>query len=330
LASLVPLAAAVNVPTSPGQVSGVAGSTNTGSFVTTFTDKGSNVTQSLTVGTYGKGTARVRLDMRNFPSTRGGRAPGTPPTEAFSCILLAGAGIDWSGCGFLTGANSRVHSNGPLLVQGNGVLSGRGLTVDSTASVTVKGSATISAGLVKAPSIVGGSKITGTQLVAAVSSVAIPDIDLAPYYQCADKAQPRQVYSGKVTISSGFTPPGGVMWVDGELSIPNGRFTGCFIATGDIKCNADSVTATNGYPILISRDKDVSMQSQTDARGLIYTKTGDVKWTGGGRLTGSIICAGNVQKGGNSDLTMMYGDSTPATPGTSTAAVDRVVITAWQ
>jgi hypothetical protein len=173
--------------------------------------------------------------------------------------------------------------------------------------------------------------------VTTVPLVAIPDIDLTPYYNAA--LANGQVFSGSKSLSGTVTPNGGIMWVNGTLSFGNGTYNGCFIATGDIELKTTgngtiTQTAVQRYPVLVSRDGTITVkQAKTwTFTGLVYCKTGSFDKQGNGDVfgRGAIIAAGNVSKNGGWSG-MIYSDPTPIPPGGSGAAVvDKVIITAWQ
>lgn len=57
------------------------------------------------------------------------------------------------------------------------------------------------------------------------------------------------------------------------------------------------------WPTIYNKSGDVSFTGQAETYGFVYSE-GDVKFTGGGSLQGGpVIIKGNLQKGGNSDMT---------------------------
>jgi len=281
----------------------------------------------------------VILDIKNYGGSEPDDDSGTSETvtiggeelDAYDFAILTGAALSWSGTGVFTG--SKIHSNSSLSLGGNGNVNA---DASSHVSISVSGSAQLN-GDATAPSLSGTSKISGTKTTAAVPEVPLPAIDLAAYFTEANNHG--MVYSGPVTINNGdarTTPAGGILWINGDLTIPaNVNVTGCFIATGKVQFNGNQ-TKYAGYPALVSRDGEVSIQAQAVVHGLVYTATGEVKFAGGGTLYGSIIATGGLQKTGNSGV-IAYADSTPVPPvtdgsgsGSGSNPTDNIGVSAWQ
>ena len=72
----------------------------------------------------------------------------------------------------------------------------------------------------------------------------------------------------------------------------------------------------------------VSPASPGNYEGLIYTRIGDVKITGGGHLTGTIISGGDVEKSGGSTA-FAWKDCRPIPPGEPDAPLE-AELTVWQ
>jgi hypothetical protein len=270
-------------------------------------------------GTYRDLVERVILDTRLHQTTREG--PGETP---YLYAIISDHLITWTGCGVFEGG-AMVHANGQFQQSGSGVLNANG---SSTMGVDLKGASGSIDGNVDAPIISGKTaKITGTQTIRAVTRIPIPQIDLAPYYERALKNH--EVYSGNqhITVKQ---PVGGVMWVDGNLKI-SGQvdLTGCFIATGSIDISGNGVhQKVDELPAFISRDSSISLSGDVAVRGLIYARIGDINFTGGGNVTGSIICGGNFKKAGSSTV-ICYQRSVPRPP--DAPITDGVLcVSAWQ
>lgn len=259
------------------------------------------------------------LDVR----WQGGSASEGGP--AYECAILAAGQISWTGCGVFTG-DSRVHGNGLFKQAGSGELNA---WVTSSDEVTLNGNSGEIDGDVTAPDVSGKtSKVTGTITETAVDEIAIPQIDLVPYYN--EALAHGEVYEGDRTISGSFSPAGGIMWVNGNLQISgSGNLTGCFIATGDIHVSGSGTHAKmSGYPGFVSRDGSIKFSGSSTREGLVYARIGSVEITGSGSLTGSIICGGDFKKAGCSTI-VNYVDSTPVAP--NAAPGDGVLcVQAWQ
>lgn len=290
----------------------------------------SNKASIVSTGLYGSATALVRADIRNYTTTTTNGAP-IPGVSPYGFNILAGGDLVWAGNSDLQTSNGFLHCNGTY--SANGINTVRG-NVESCLGILLKGGANIT-GTGEAPVISGGA--VGDPVVGPVPLVAVPNIDLTPYYNAALASN--QVYTGTKTISGNITPPGGIMWVNGSLNIGVGTFTGCFIATGAITMQTtgnDTITLNkvNQYPVLASRDGSITVKQakMLTFNGLIYAKTGSFDKQGNGDVSamGAIIAAGNVTKNGGWTA-FIYSDPTPVPPGGSLEnARDKAIITAWQ
>lgn len=290
----------------------------------------SNKASITSTGVYGSATAIARVDVQNYPTTLTNGAPvqGQGP---YGFAILAGGDLGWAGNSDMQMSNGWMHCNGTY--SANGANTARG-NVESCLGISMVGGATIT-GIGKAPSISGGT--IGQPVVASVQTIAIPNIDLTPYYNAA--LSNNQVFGSGKAISGTVAPPGGIMWVNGTMSVGNGSYTGCFIATGAIELKTTgqgtiTFVKVNRYPVLATRDDSITVkQAKTlTFNGLIYCKTGSFDKQGNGDVfaTGAIIAAGNVTKNGGWSG-MIYGDPTPVPPGgIPPVTADKVIITAWQ
>lgn len=301
-----------------------------GTYDATVTTVGTNRANISCDGAYRSGRATAKLDIENIPQIKTNAAP-TPGMSPYGCTVLAGRDIEWVGNADLFTSNSWFHANGLYTANGVNKLYGN---MSSHSGIELVGGASIY-GIGRAPYIDGG--YVATSMVTSVQLLAIPDLDLTPYYNAALASN--QVYSGDRAISGTVTPPGGIMWVNGRLYMGNGTYTGCFIATGGIELQTTgngtiTVTKTQRYPILVSRDGGILVKQakQFNFTGLIYCKTGSFEKQGNGDVygIGTIIAAGDVTKNGGW-AGMIYQDSTPVPPGGSdVTSSDRVIVTAWQ
>ncbi len=275
-------------------------------------------------GTYGSATELAILDVINLGS-------GSPAVEVdwssmSNYTVVAGGEITWTGASQFTGGGL-LHSNAKFLRSGNGYIEG---DVTSSTQFHTKGNAGGIDGDVSAPIISGKTaKILGTKTVAAVPLVTIPDIDLTPY--ATEAAANGEYFTGNVSMNSSRTINGGVMFVDGDLTISgNDHFTGSFICTGTLSISGNgSLTAVSGYPALASRDGDVKFSGQKNVTGLIYVKSGDYEQTGGNTLNGQIIVKGDIKKAGNS-MVGLFMNSPPTIPGGTPSTETELGLNAWQ
>lgn len=301
-------------------------------IVVSGTGANSNKACITSTGVYASATAVSKVDIKNIPLTTTNGAPVQGSTNPYGFSILSGGYLDWAGGSDLSMSNGWMHSNGAYTANGNNTIYGN---VESAVSIGMVGGAIID-GTGRAPSISGGT--VTTPVVAAVPVLAIPDIDLTPYYNAA--LANNQVFSGGKILSGTVAPQGGIMWVNGSMTIQEGTYSGSFIATGAIEVKTASAAGSivmnkvNQYPVLASRDGSILVKQAKALtfNGLVYCKTGSFNKSGNGDVTatGAIIAAGNVTKNGGWTA-MIYSDPTPIPPGGSNLnSKDRVIITAWQ
>lgn len=297
-----------------------------GTFDVTVTPVSNIVAVVASLGVFGNASELVIMDAKNYGSINSLNWD----TNTLDYAILSGGDFDFGGSGSYSSPSGAalVHANGPMTIRGN---AGMNLDIKSATSISI-GNNKIINGSIQSPSMSYDPSmvtITGTSTVAPVPLVPIPDIDLTPYYNHA--LANGQVYNSSQTLSGDFTPPGGIMWVNGTLSLAgNATYNGSFIATGDMSVSGDgAVNNTNSYPTLVSRDGDMSFTGQKSVQGLIYVKTGDYQQTGGNTHEGQLIVKGNIDKGGNSDV-IVYSRSTIIPPGSTDNGDDIIGISAWQ
>jgi len=219
--------------------------------------------------------------------------------EAFEYAILCGGTFDFRGCGTIISpsGNAKFHANGALDNRGN-----THALIDMSSSTKITSGKVTFGGDITAPSfgLHKKAKVLGTKTQTAVPTVEIPDIDLTPYYNWANDHG--EVHNGYSSNSSD-TPSGGILWVDGDVNISGGTFSGSIIATGDIHLSGQAkVIASDCAFALASRDGDIQIAGQVEVTGLIYAKTGGLRHTGGGEIAGQIIINGDIWKAGNSDI----------------------------
>jgi hypothetical protein len=310
-----------------------------GSYALKVTPVSSNVAVVSSTGTCGIAKEYVVLDVKNYGPygatnwSSGGTTNGLS-TNAFDYAICAGGTLSWAGNADMQMSNGWMHCNAGYSANGNNTIRGN---VSSSVSIGMVGGAEIT-GTGEAPVISGGG--IGNPVIATVPLVPIPIIDLTPYYNAA--LANGQVFTGTKSLSGTVTPSGGIMWVNGDISIGDGLYTGCFIATGDISIGGGNASAefvkVNQYPVMASRDGDISVQGGKQSllafNGLIYCKTGGFNKQGNGNVQGrgSIIAAGGVSKNGGWSG-MLYENSTPVPPagyGGSNPGNYVVGVSAWQ
>ena len=143
----------------------------------------------------------------------------------------------------------------------------------------------------------------------------IPEIDLTPWYE--EAYANGEVHEG-FSISSSYTPNGGILWVNGDVHLSGGpgtTFNGQIIATGNVAISGQvNINAPEGGFAIACQDGDIQITTSGTIRGLVYCKTGDYKQTANGNLEGQIIVKGCIEKGGNSDV-VVFGRCVPIIPG---------------
>jgi hypothetical protein len=293
---------------------------------------GSNMARILSTGLCGAADADVVLDIRNYGGG-GSSAPANPiDGDAFDYAIVCGGSFRFAGCGSISSTNgrTRIHSNGELTIAG-----------DAQADVDLSSSAKIK---VKSPKDIDGSltapvldvhhkaNIADGESEEPVAQVEIPEIDLTPW---ANYAQDNGTYfdQGSWTPPSHpYTPPGGVVYVTGDASITH-DFNGTIIANGKVKLSGQADINAEGTFAVVSRDGKVDNTSSGTIKGTIYCMTGDYKQTANGRHEGQLIVAGDISKGGNSDV-VVFKQALLTPPGdddgSDAAGSDVIGISAWQ
>ncbi len=293
-----------------------------GSFDITLTPVSNKYVIVNSVGKCGDAlrTVEILIDDEN---AGGPQFPDYSNMEGFNYAVLSGGTYDFGGSGPTTG--SKLHSNSDINIRGS---AGSNLDISSsikisTGNVTIDGSVTA-----PAMKIHPNSTITGGTIQQPVPPVQIPDIDLTPYFNWA-KAN-GEVYNGFSTSVS-YTPAGGILWVDGDVTIDSHAvINGSIIATGNIYISGDvDINPTTTTFAMASRDGNIINTSSGTLNGLIYAKTGDYSQTANGTLNGQLIVNGTIKKGGNSDI-INYVKSIPTPPWDTTPIPAWPVVSAWQ
>ncbi len=219
------------------------------------------------------------------------RVHARAPTEglAFAYALFSNGVIDGAGTGEVSGGDTgegNIHANQDIIITGSAFISG-----NATASGTIVGSDNI-----------GGSVSEGQP------PISYPQLDLEHYRQIAEDNN--QIHDGDLDLSSSRTPPGGVLWVNGDVHVGGGgrnnpaTFTGLLIATGDIKqASHYRHYQKDDLPSMISRDGNIHLSGQTQhLEGLVYTGSGRIKFSGGSGFRGAIMAWDKIDLKGNWDV----------------------------
>jgi hypothetical protein len=199
------------------------------------------------------------------------------------------------------------------------------IDVYCTVEFRANGSAVLE-GMVYAPSVTAPGGVPRT--IQAVPAVAMPVLDLTPYYSLA--LANGQVLAGGTVSGNIGTIPGGVRWYNGAVTVNGGvSYVGCVIATGSINFKGGCTqTKVNSLPALVSRDGTVTLSGARSMQGLIYAWS-DLTANGAGTEDGTMIVGGNLTLNGSYGL-FTYDYSFPSVDGTDGTQDVDVGVTAWQ
>lgn len=215
--------------------------------------------------------------------------------------IFANGDVDGSGNGTL---HNGSHSNQSSLYKGSCEVFG---DADAVVTSTTQGAATVH-----------GSVRSG------VSRIDFPRVDLDHYYNIA--SDNGQVVMGDQTLKGTYNPPGGVMWVVGNVRIKaTTTITGMLVATGDIEQVGRCVqTQVGGMPALVSRDGNIWLRGNGTFNGMIYADSGWVDVAGSTDLTGCIVAWGDVRLRGNWGV-LDFAEQNPELSGE-----DQLSVVAWE
>jgi len=200
---------------------------------------------------------------------------------------------------FYLALNKGIFSNDYIDVYGNGTI------YNGTHSNTwsqMQGNCTIATGSMDS---VGISDINGAACVVSgiirsgVSRLTMPQLDFSYYNEIA--IANNQVRTGPCTITGDITPPGGVIWVVGDVTLKKCTINGSVFATGSIQTQGQSsvISPSNKFPALASVNGIIDFQGGSLYKGMVYAKTGYVDCHGNCTIKGSIIAFGFVLCHGN-------------------------------
>ena len=215
------------------------------------------------------------------------------PLEPFKFGMFSNCNIDGNGNFVLGSAGNTgdIFANGNVNLGGNSQLFG-----DAKAG--------------------GDAYANGDAKAGGQSLIKFPKINSTYYFDIAQKNG--QIFSAlpaAALTSAGYTPPGGVLWLDMKgqslsLSGNNGKMivNGTVVinggdlkstGNGEIKINPPIINGKQAPALLLfSSNADLSGNSQT-INGLIYTNAGYVKVGGASTVTGAIVAFGSIGIIGN-------------------------------
>jgi hypothetical protein len=234
------------------------------------------------------------------------QAPST--ATAMSKGIFSNDRIDISGSGELDNGS---HSNSTDAAQATRIWGSVEIWTgdcDSVGTTVTGGSANIHAGTSRS----------------GVRPIAFPELDFNYYYNIA--LANSQIRAGDQDLSGALTPPGGVLWVNGNVEMRKLDFTGTLVATGNVSHNGQVTmsTALPGHPVLISKLGSLDFQGGGTFNGMIYVRTGGVEIRGNNTIHGSVMAWGLVNCNGNWG-TLDYQPSEPAMLGGN-----QVTLMAWE
>ncbi len=294
-----------------------------GTYDVTVSSMSSTSAVISSTGQYNLAAATVAMDVINYTTNLPSSQP--PPSGAYSNLITTGGSISWSGTVDINGGG-KIHANQSISLSGNVEVDAN---VHSSQQITLSGSVDIN-GNTCAPSysISGSSAVNGTRTTGAVPNETIPTINLTPYLNWAQSHG--EYYSSSVSLNHDYAPNGGIMYVNGSISISgNCTLTGCFIATGSISISGSGQQVQVGYyPAFISQNSSISISGSKTLQGLLYTRVGSISYSGGGVLNGAIIAGGALSMSGNVGV-FQYNNPTPVPPG-SGSSLSSVGISGWR
>ncbi|MCK5529084.1 MAG: hypothetical protein KAI74_05330 [Kiritimatiellae bacterium] len=304
-----------------------------GTYDVTVTPISNNMAVISSAGTCGSVTEVVILDIKIDSDSDAFNNDWN--SAAFDYAMICGGTFDFRGCGEIDSATNSgetvlIHSNGDMDISGDAESN---VGISSSTEIAIGNNVSVD-GDVTAPVLdytTNKVTLTGTPSEESVPFVAIPDLDLTPFYNWADSHG--EVVNGFTFSGTSYTPDGGILWVNGDVVIASGAvINGTIIATGNISISgAVDINAADQVFAIASRDGDITVTTSGTIVGLIYAKSGDYSYTANGTVEGQIIIAGDIKKAGTSDaLLFTQSDLTP--PGDDDSSTDdsNVIPSAWQ
>ena len=226
------------------------------------------------------------------------------PPVVFDKAIICDEKFDFNGCGDVVGGVDdpvNIHSNDEIVLIGN---------VDITQRVNITSSVKISANNTNNINITKGwgqAEVITDEAKAMlglgysldpVDPISIPDIDLTPWFYAA--LANGQVYDSYTQNGGDVTPPGDIIWVNGNASLGGtANFFGTIIATGNVSLGGQSnLYGPDDDFAIASIGGDVTHNSGGKIKGLVYVKNGNYTQGGNAKFEGQIIAKGEINMGG--------------------------------
>jgi hypothetical protein len=278
--------------------------------------------------------SEVALTLTKIPMGGGGTGPDTSwaTNEAFNYAWATMGDINMVGNMTMNMGKGKIRSKGKFYANGNQTIIGN---IYSSSNIYIKNLT----GTGMAPVVTGCSG--GTVVVSNLPPLYVPIIDLTPY--CVAASNNGCYSNGNVTLPSGYSPPGGILYVNGNLTFSPGTYSGCFIASSNISMSGGNASFiftqnTNGYPVMATVNGGIELQGGAQSvfvfTGLIYvaSASGSFNKSGNGEVNGVgtiMTRGGGISKNGGWSG-MLYTNSTPVYPGTTSSTNYTVGVTVWQ
>lgn len=298
-----------------------------GTYDATVTPVGTNKANIAAVGVYRSATCYSKANIENIPLITTNGLP--PPTSPWAYGVFCNGYLSFNGSSTFRGS---AHINNYF--QGNGSVNWGSATnpiyfeCSGANGFSINGASTI-IGTIRAPDInVHGT--VSSAIEGPVPTIAMPIIDLTPYYQTA-LANGQVFNSSTINNAQNWgTIPGGVRWYNGNLTVNGGgsiTYKGCVIATGNMTLRGSTTqTQIANLPAFISRDGSITMNGAHTINGLVYAG-GNMTFNGSGSVAGALMAGGNMIFNGAASLVVNYVYSNPS--GAQAGSQDHVIITAW-
>jgi hypothetical protein len=236
-----------------------------GSYAVEITPLGNDYFLIRATGTVKNMTETVKLYIRS---------PYDP--RAFRRALFANGDIEMSGGGSVQcNLENGSHSNSDTDISGKVKVAGDAVSVGMT---TLRGNAKV-----------GGVILSGAD------RIRFPRLDFDHYYNIAKDNG--QVYNGDLHMKGDYSPPGGVMWVVGDVQISSHTtIHGALFATGSVhQAGSCDIYQVATLPAIASRDGNIFLSGQSkNMQGIIYAASGKVDVTGSHGITGMILAWGDI------------------------------------
>lgn len=256
------------------------------------------------------------------------------PPLVFDKAIICDQEFDFNGCGSIVGAENvavNIHSNEKIDLIGNINVTKKVNITSYVEIAATSGNMTFDDAFGQAPTITTKAQDVfgdGNYVEGDVDYIPIPDIDLTPWFYKA--LADGEVYNGYTLNAGSYTPPGGIIWVNGDVSLGGqSTFNGTIIATGNVSlAGGANVNGPNNDFAIASIGGNVTHNSNGKIYGLVYAKIGKFALTGNGAFEGQVIAKLEIDIGGTPDA-IVYPMTTPTIPDTDDPGGCLLVTGSW-